>query len=87
MNLVYPLIAMMFLTIYLYVKNYLDNRKATKNKEIKYDYFKAYKGEVTEYVAVSRQTLKNQFELLYFMLHYYLCMYLDIILAPKLIGI
>mgnify|MGYP001164843295 FL=1 len=63
MNLVYPLIAMMFLTIYLYVKNYLDNRKATKNKEIKYNYFKAYKGEVPEYVAVSRQTLKNQFEL------------------------
>ena len=54
---------MMFLTIYLYVKNYLDNRKATKNKEIKYNYFKAYKGEVPEYVAVSRQTLKNQFEL------------------------
>ena len=54
---------MMFLTIYLYVKNYLDNRKAVKNKEIKYNYFKAYKGEVPEYVAVSRQTLKNQFEL------------------------
>ena len=54
---------MMVLTLYLYVKNYLDNRKATINKSIKFSYFKTYTGEVPDYVAVSRQTLKNQFEL------------------------
>ena len=54
---------MMVLTLYLYVKNFLDNRKATINKSIKFSYFKTYTGEVPDYVAVSRQTLKNQFEL------------------------
>ena len=54
---------MMMLTLFLYVKNYLDNVKAKKNKVIDYSYFKAYQGEVPEYVAVSRETLKNQFEL------------------------
>jgi len=53
----------MILTWFLYVKNYLDNRKATKNKSIKFSYFKTYTGEVPDNVAVSRQTLKNQFEL------------------------
>ena len=58
-----PAIAMMILTLYLYVRNYLDNRKATINKSIKFSYFKTYTGEVPNHVAVSRQTLKNQFEL------------------------
>ena len=58
-----PAIAMMILTLFLYVKNYLDNRKAKKNKSIKFSYFKTYTGEVPNHVAVSRQTLKNQFEL------------------------
>ena len=61
--ILYPAIAMMILTLFLYVKNYLDNRKATKNKSIKFSYFKTYTGEVPDYVVVSRQTLKNQFEL------------------------
>ena len=54
---------MMLLTLFLYVKNYLDNRKAIKDKSLKFSYFKIYKGDVPEYVAISRQTLKNQFEL------------------------
>ena len=54
---------MMILTLLLYVKNYLDNRKAIINKSIKFTYFKKYTGEVPNDVAVSRQTLKNQFEL------------------------
>ena len=58
-----PAIAMMILTLYLYVRNYLDNRKAIINKSIKFSYLKTYTGEVPNYVAVSRQTLKNQFEL------------------------
>jgi len=58
-----PAIAMMILTLYLYVKNYLDNRKAVMNKSIKFSYLKTYTGEVPNHVAVSRQTLKNQFEL------------------------
>ena len=61
--IIYPAIFMMILTLFLYVKNYLDNVKAKKNKVIDYSYFKAYQGEVPEYVAVSRETLKNQFEL------------------------
>ena len=61
--ILYPAIGMMILTLYLYVKNYLDNRKATISKSIKFSYFKTYTGEVPENVAVSRQTLKNQFEL------------------------
>ena len=61
--ILYPSILMVFLTLFLYVKNYLDNRKATISRAIKFSYFKAYRGEVPEYVAVSRETLKNQFEL------------------------
>ena len=61
--IVYPAIAMMILTLFVYVKNYLDNRKAVINKSIEFSYFKAYQGKIPEYLAVSRQTLKNQFEL------------------------
>ena len=61
--ILYPAISMMILTLFLYVKNYLDNRKAIINKSIKFSYFKTYTREVPDYVAVSRQTLKNQFEL------------------------
>ena len=61
--ILYPAIMMMILTIFLYVKNYLDNFKAMKNKELSSAFFKAYQGEVPENVEVSRQTLKNQFEL------------------------
>ena len=61
--ILYPAISMMILTFYLYVKNYLDNTKAYNNKILKGEYFKAYQGNVPEYSKVSRQTLKNQFEL------------------------
>ena len=61
--ILYPAIFMMILTFYLYVKNYLDNTKAYNNKILKGEYFKAYQGDVPEYIKVSRQTLKNQFEL------------------------
>jgi hypothetical protein len=61
--ILYPAISMMILTLFLYVKNYLDNRKAIINKSIKFSYFKTYTGEVPDYLTVSRQTLKNQFEL------------------------
>ena len=61
--IVYPAISMMILTLFLYVKNYLDNKKAALDKSIKFSYFKTYTGDVPDYLAVSRQTLKNQFEL------------------------
>ena len=61
--ILYPAIGMMILTLFVYVKNYLDNRKAVINKSIKFSYFKAYTGQVPDYLTVSRQTLKNQFEL------------------------
>ncbi len=58
-----PSIAMIILTLFLYVKNYFDNINAAKAKVIKLSYFKTYTGEVPNHVTVSRQTLKNQFEL------------------------
>ena len=61
--LLYPSTLMFFLTFFLYVRNYLDNVRATKSKKINFSYFKTYQGEVPDYVTVSRQTLKNQFEL------------------------
>ena len=61
--ILYPAISMMILTLFLYGKNYLDNVKAKKANLIKFSYFKTYKGEVPDYMVVSRQTLKNQFEL------------------------
>jgi len=61
--ILYPAVFQMLLTLYLYVKNYLDNTKATKDRSVKFGYFKAYQGDVPEYIHVSRQTLKNQFEL------------------------
>ena len=45
------------------MKNLLDVKKAFKSKEIKLSYVKIYKDDAPEYVEVSRQTLKNQFEL------------------------
>ena len=53
--ILYPAVSMILLTLFLYVKNYLDNIKATTNKSIQFSYFKTYKGEVPEYVSVSRQ--------------------------------
>ena len=61
--ILFPTTLMMVLALFLYVKNYLDNVKAKKSDAIKFSYFKTYKGEAPDYVAVSRQTLKNQFEL------------------------
>ena len=61
--IIYSAVSMMLLTLFLYVRNYLDNTKAAKAKELNFKYFKAYQGEIPEYLAVSRQTLKNQFEL------------------------
>jgi len=61
--IIYPVVLMIILTLYLYVKNSYEVIKAAKNKIIKYKYFKAYQGEVPEYIEVLRQTLKNQFEL------------------------
>ena len=61
--ILYPAASMILLTLFLYVKNYLDNVKAKKSKMIEFSYFKTYEGKVPDYISVSRQTLKNQFEL------------------------
>jgi len=60
---IYPAVLMITLTLFLYVKSYLDSVKAKKSDVIKFSYFKTYKGEAPDYLEVSRQTLKNQFEL------------------------
>tara|TARA_S200000501_G_scaffold20308_2_gene18031 strand:+ start:5243 stop:5620 length:378 start_codon:yes stop_codon:yes gene_type:complete len=54
---------MILLTLFLYVQNYLVNRKAIKNGIVKFSYLKDYKSDVPSYITISRQTLKNQFEL------------------------
>ena len=61
--ILYPAIGMMILTLFAYVKSYLDFVKAKKSNAIEFSYFKTYQGEIPDYVNVSRQTLKNQFEL------------------------
>ena len=61
--ILYPAVAMMNLTLFLYTKSYIENVKAMKKGYIKPKFFKIYKGDVPEIVEVSRQTLKNQFEL------------------------
>ncbi len=62
-SVLYPAIAMMLLTLFLYTKNYFDNVRAAKKRTLNLNYFKVYKGEVPDYIEVTRQTLKNQFEL------------------------
>ena len=59
----YPAFALIFLTLFLYVKNRIDAQIAYKSKDIDPLYFKTYKGKAPEYLETSRQTLKNQFEL------------------------
>ena len=59
----YPIFLNVILVFILYAKNTLDNRKAVKYKSLKMSCFKIYSGKVPEHIAVSRQTLKNQFEL------------------------
>ena len=61
--IIYPAFFMVLLTFILYIINYLENRNAYKNKQLSGKYFKVYQGDVPENVTVSRQTLKNQFEL------------------------
>ena len=61
--ILYPAISMFVLTFFLYFKNYIDNVRARKLNHIKFSYFKTYQGDIPEYLIVSRQTLKNQFEL------------------------
>ena len=54
---IYPAVLMITLTLFLYVKGYLDFVKAKKSDAIKFSYFKTYKGEAPDYLEVSRQTL------------------------------
>ena len=61
--IVYPAVLQILLTLILYVKNYFDNINSIKNDNVKVRHFKLYDGNIPEYVEVSRQTLKNQFEL------------------------
>jgi len=61
--LTYPAFALIFLTLFLYVKNRIDAKGAYQSKELEPSYFKTYQGKAPHYVETSRQTLKNQFEL------------------------
>ena len=61
--LIYPAFALIFLTLFLYIKNRMDAKSAYQSKELEPSYFKTYKGTAPHYLETSRQTLKNQFEL------------------------
>ena len=82
-QLIFPFIFMMILTLFLYIKNYFALSNAFKNKLIKYNYIKIYKGDAPEHIEVLRQTLKNQFELPIFF--YFLVLF--IILFDKFIQL
>ena len=61
--ILYPAFLLIILTFIIYIKNRIDAKKAYESKEVKGNYFKIYKGQAPEYLEISRQTLKNQFEL------------------------
>jgi len=46
----------------LYIKNRIDVTKAIKEKKLELKYVKLYNLDPPDYVELSRQTLKNQFE-------------------------
>ena len=60
--IVYPAFSMVCLTFILYIKNRLDVGRAIKEKELALKYVKLYNIDPPDYVDLSRQTLKNQFE-------------------------
>ena len=61
--IIYPGCAVVFLTFLLYTKNRIEVGKAFSAKQIKGSYLKLYKDIPPDNVEISRQTLKNQFEL------------------------
>ena len=61
--IIYPGFAVVVLTLILYTKNRIEVGKAFSAKQIKGSYLKFYKDIPPDSVEISRQTLKNQFEL------------------------
>ena len=61
--IVYPGFTVVVLTFLLYTKNRIEVGKAFSEKSIKGSYLKLYQDIPPEHVEISRQTLKNQFEL------------------------
>tara|TARA_B100001123_G_scaffold314473_1_gene351924 strand:+ start:51 stop:461 length:411 start_codon:yes stop_codon:yes gene_type:complete len=61
--IIYPGFAVVCLTFLLYIKNRIEVGKAFSEKSIKGSYLKFYQDKPPEHVEISRQTLKNQFEL------------------------
>ena len=61
--IIYPGFAVVCLTFILYTKNRIEVGKAFSEKSIKGSYLKFYQDIPPEHVEISRQTLKNQFEL------------------------
>ena len=61
--IIYPGFTVVVLTFFLYIKNRIEVGKAFFEKSIKGSYLKLYQDIPPEHVEISRQTLKNQFEL------------------------
>ena len=62
-SIINPIIAMAALTFWVTAQLYLVRRRATKNREVKYGFFRVYLGEVPEYIQAARDHYKNMFEL------------------------
>ena len=61
--IVYPVFAMVFLTFFALVKMRLVLNKHLKARNIKFSYFKLYKGEIPEEIDQVRDHYKNLFEM------------------------
>ena len=62
-SIINPIIAMAALTFWVTARLYLVQRRATKNREVKYGFFRVYRGEAPEYIQAARDHYKNMFEL------------------------
>jgi len=61
--IIYSGVCNIILTLYLYEISRRNIVKAYKDKKIDKGYAKLYQGKAPEYLELSRQTLKNQFEI------------------------
>lgn len=62
-TILYPIIAMAALTFWVTARLYLVQRRAMKSREVKYGFFRVYRGEAPEYLQATRDHYKNMFEL------------------------
>ncbi len=62
MNLIYPMFAMVVLTVVVLGVMFRSRVRAIKSKDVPIDFFKSYQGAVPEYVQVPARHFTNLFE-------------------------